>query len=302
MLSAPRLRILPIAPSSRFELEDFQKGVEHLRSLGYQVDDVELLADGPFSYLNGDDETRSHRLQEALDSPDHNIIWAARGGYGLTRILSMVRVPEKRAPLVVGLSDTSALLMHLWSHTRIKSLHASPLITIAKQPDGPTLALQQILSARAREVVYPTFKHLSNTPRARKVEGTLLAANLCMLTHLIGTSSMPNLDGSILVLEETGERPYRIDRMLSHLWTSGSLVGVKAVIVGHLTQCGNHPNDTSEALNVFCERLKSIGIPGFGPFPVGHEPPNWPIPVGVHASIEPDGAEYRLSIHEEVLP
>jgi muramoyltetrapeptide carboxypeptidase len=303
MPPATNLRILPIAPSSPFNVEDYLAGVAQLRSQGHFVEDGDLIVQGPFSYLNGDDDTRLVKLQSALDSNDHDLIWAARGGYGLTRILPMVTVVnERRTPLVVGLSDTSALLMHLWSHGRVKSLHASPLISIWRQPPGPTEALTQILSGRARDVVYPTFESLSPSHVAGKIEGTLLAANLCMLTHLIGTSSMPNLDGTILALEEIGERPYRLDRMLTQLLTSGSLVGVKAVLVGHLTQCGEGSPATDGALAVFKERLAAFGIPAFGPIPFGHEPPNWPLPFGVSASIEHRGDTFSLHVHEEILP
>jgi muramoyltetrapeptide carboxypeptidase len=110
---------------------------------------------------------------------------------------------------------------------------------------------------------------------------------------------MPSLDGTILVLEEVGERPYRIDRMLTQLWHSGSLRGVKAIVLGHLTGCHEPGDPQMSAQSVILERCKHFDIPLCIGLPVGHETPNWAIPFGVKAALQ--GADrVQLRILEEL--
>jgi len=130
--------------------------------------------------------------------------------------------------------------------------------------------------------------------RGGSVEGPLIAANLEVLRTLIGTRFMPDLTGCILALEEVGERPYRIDRALTQLLTSGALRGIRGVAVGQLHLCEEPPTgnpDSPDAEAVVLERLATLGVPVVTGFPFGHKlTRNAALPFASQVRLDADNA------------
>jgi muramoyltetrapeptide carboxypeptidase len=123
------------------------------------------------------------------------------------------------------------------------------------------------------------------------VEGTLVAGNLEVLRSLVGTRAMPPLAGAILAFEEIGERPYRIDRALTHLLSCGALRGVRGVAVGQLVGCEEPPDGNlgPTAVQVVVERLATLGVPVVTGFPFGHDPShNAALPFGTRVRLLAD--------------
>lgn len=303
---SPRRRVRVVAPSSPFPPERLQKGVERLRAAGLHVDDVSSVLTGEHAYLNGSDDERRRALEDALAS-DADIVWIARGGYGLTRLLSQLSLPEGAIPVVVGFSDATALHALLWQRG-YKSVHGPLATSVAGEPDETFQHLLRVLEGRASGTVLDGLRVLGEEPSSddqlsQDIEGRLFVANLCVLSHLAGTSGQPRLDGAVLVLEEVGERPYRIDRMLTQLRESGTLDGVRAIVVGHLTGC-EEPDGGQRAApsaeHVFEERLLPLGIPVLAGLAVGHTAPNFALPVGARARVSVRGATGALHLLEEV--
>ncbi len=288
------MRILPIAASSPFKVSEYEAGKKLVESRGYEFVRDASLRTASQSYLNGSDRERLQELEEALASTKADLIWAVRGGYGITRLLPGLPAIAlaKAGPVVVGISDVTALTCHLWARFKRKSLHAPVLARINQEPPEVLAAIDLILKGQAHRVKYPVF---TSPFEKGGLRGILIPVNLSMLTELIGTPSMPNLQDAILLLEDANEEPYRLDRMLTHLGAAGVLKGVRAIIVGHLTACGDNP----EA--VFLERCAEFKIPCFTGFPMGHESPNWPVPVGVKAEITVNGSKACLKILEELI-
>ena len=284
------MQVVLVASSGPVDRVSLDHGIQTLEALGFSVEESLACQKSSISYLSASDDERLAALQAAL--AQRKITWAARGGYGLTRILPGLNLSDLHS-VVIGFSDTGALLLHLWKHKHIHSIHASTVMRIADEPAETHAALLQILRGCARNVKYPVVKAL-NPFATSKIEGTLIACNLSVLTALVGTSSMPVLNRTILILEEVGEAPYRIDRMLTQLHHSSSLKDVSAIVLGHMTDCSEN------AVDVFVERVTAFGIPLFGSLPVGHESPNWPIPVGVKASLELIDDNYQLRILSEI--
>ena len=284
-----------VAPSSPFSPEKYQEGTAWLLSAGFKIEREAILREhASLPYLNGTDEERLAELQAGLNS-DCDFVWVVRGGYGLTRILDdLTFSTHKKQPILVGLSDVTALMLHAWKKTKQKSVHAPSIARISQEPSESLEVLKMILNGQARKVVYPSLQSLSETQVPEEVKGDLIPCNLSMLSTLIGTSSMPSLSGTILMLEDVTETPYRIDRMLTHLHASGVLKGVKAVVLGHFTQCG-------EVGPVFKERMEVFQIPLLGSLPAGHEPPNWALPFGVKAMLKKEAGQVQLKILEEVM-
>lgn len=293
------MRVRVEAPSSPPPVDKLAAGVRRLRAAGVIVDDTLAMPRGRHAYLNGDDRERAASLVDALGA-DVDTVWLARGGYGLTRILPLLEVPVANAPIIVGFSDATALFAHLWGQG-VPCVHGPLATTIAAEPDDSFAHCLAVLARRARGTALP----VAGGARV-DVEGRLFAGNLCVLCALIGTNSFPKLAGSIVVLEEVGERPYRVDRMLTQLIQSGALDGVRAVVAGHLTGCVEPQNGSGArdqapvAVQVFAERLGAAGIPFASGLDAGHQAPNRALPLGVPARLTVVDSGGTLTLLEDL--
>ncbi len=305
------MKIRITGPSSPFRPEALQRGVDLLRARGHDVVDDDALR-GTHAFLNGDDDSRRAALQEALAS-DADAVWLARGGYGLTRIVDELVVPA-RVPVVVGFSDSTALFARLATAGALdRCVHGPLATTIAHEPDDSVDRALAVIARRAAGTHHvPTLPPLRTlVGRDGVFEGPLWAGNLVVLAALCGTPSLPSLAGHIVVVEEVGERPYRLDRVLTQLLRSGALRDVAAIVIGHLTGC-DEPTPTPAAatptpppsspardpaprgLDVVVERLGRLGVPIVAGLPSGHEAPNLALPLGGRARLVVDGERATL--------
>jgi muramoyltetrapeptide carboxypeptidase len=117
----------------------------------------------------------------------------------------------------------------------------------------------------------------------------LLGGNLSVLTRLLGTPFMPSLDGAILLLEDQGERPYRLDRMWTHLRLAGIFERIRGIALGSFTGC-DEPDAGHTSAEVLRELAQSEGLPCVAGFPIGHGDLNEPVPLGVRVRLEADAA------------
>ncbi len=304
------MRIRIEGSSSPFVPERLDRGVAKLRTLGFTVDVASAGPRGRHAYLNGDDDERRASLQDALDS-DVDIVWLARGGYGLGRIVDGLRLPA-RIPRVVGFSDTTALFCRLLAAGHAdRCIHGPLATTLAAEPDDNVARVADVVGGRSPAPL-SGLRHVGG-PAAVDVAGPLFAGNLCVMASLCGTPSQPRfvdaMTGAVVVLEEIGERPYRIDRMLTQLLRAGVFDGVAAVVVGQLTQCAEPtpspsspsspsatPRDPAPApLDVFVDVLRPLGIPIVAGAAVGHETPNAALPLGGRVRLVRRGDHVVLS-------
>lgn len=285
-----------VAPSGPVPAERFDRGLRVLRrALRHDY----ILADNlqeQEGYFAGSDRQRVDALHRALLDPDADAIFCARGGYGATRLLAsldpagLTRHPKP----IVGFSDITALLCWALVRAGVPSIHG-PVITqlsTLEQAD-----IQRLVDLLSGEVPAPLSAEEGTVLRGGTVEGTLIAGNLEVLRSLVGTRYMPRLDGAILAFEEVGERPYRIDRSLTHLMASGALRGVRGIVVGQCLRC-DEPEDGNvgpDAIDVVIERLTTLGVPIVTGFPFGHDPTrNAALPVGVLARLHADNCTLEV--------
>lgn len=293
----PGGRVAVIAPSGPVPEERFAAGLEVLRA---RVTGEISLAPNLFAragYFAGDDATRLAALQEALGDPSIDAIVCARGGYGLTRLLprldstALLAAPK----LLVGFSDVSALLC--WAlRGGLASVHG-PVVSQLGELDEEDV--ERLAATLRGEEPAALAAEEGAVLRGGRVEGPLVPVNLEVLRSLVGTKFLPDLSGCIVALEEVGERPYRIDRALTQLLTSGAFYGVRGFAVGQLHACheperGNP--DSPPAHEVVLERLGQLGVPVVTGFPFGHDPKrNAALPCGTRAQLDADhGALYFL--------
>ncbi|MDX2242496.1 MAG: LD-carboxypeptidase [Leptolyngbyaceae cyanobacterium bins.302] len=271
-----------IAPSGTLrELERFQKGVEIWRSRGYRVE-LAPGFDDRWGYLAGRDETRRRQFLDAWNDPECRGVLCARGGYGGARLLENFAWKAVEPKWLIGFSDITSLLLSL-SQQGVSGVHAPLLTTIADEPEW---SLQRLFDWVEGRFLPP----LNGEGWAQgKASGLLLPINLTVATHLLGTLFQPDFSNVILAIEDVGEAPYRIDRMLTQWRLAGHFHQIRGIAIGHFSQCDpptGIPSFTVE--EVLRDRLTDLNLPIVAHLPFGHASPNAALPVGIPVQLDGD--------------
>ncbi|KIG13750.1 Muramoyltetrapeptide carboxypeptidase [Enhygromyxa salina] len=279
-----------MAPSGPVNSERVRRGLAHVRRR-YGEPRLAANLERRAGYFAGDDAERLASLELALRDEQAHVIWAARGGFGATRLLGRLDPALLERPkLLVGFSDVSALLCWAWTRARVPSIHGPVIGQLNELHEDDRQRLWALLEGELPEPLCAN-EHSASLHGGR-VEGRLIASNLEVLRSLIGTPHMPSLNGAILALEEVGERPYRVDRALTQLLDSGSLRGVAGVVVGDLHGCEEPEHGGSRgwtAAEVLDDRLGRLGVPVLLGLPFGHAPGrNAALGFGVLARLDAD--------------
>jgi muramoyltetrapeptide carboxypeptidase len=265
-----------VAPSGPFDRPQFELGLAVLATRYRPVLGEHLFEQQ--RYLAGPDAHRLSDLQQALDDGALKAVFAARGGYGAMRLLPGLR-PGPAPKALVGFSDTTALHLLAQRHG-LRSLHAPVLTQLGRSPPE---VIDRLFAALEGRPLAPLQGTRTITPG--EAEGPLLGGNLSVLTRLLGTPWFPSLRGAVLLLEDVGEQPYRLDRLLTHLSLAGALEGLAGLVVGELTGCEKDGADYSSA-DVVDELVRPLGIPAFAGLPVGHGALNFAVPLGARVRLE----------------
>ncbi|MFC0269714.1 S66 peptidase family protein [Kushneria aurantia] len=276
------------APASALREGDPQATCEALRALGYQP----LVTDNASArhrYLAGTVAQRVDDLYQAFNIDEVAAVWCLRGGYGAAQLIEAVdwsRLPE--APLL-GYSDISVLLsaFHRRGRDAIHAPVASELLKIEHASNAEEMRLRQqsmnaiadVLNGRSGEMAAQYF----SGPQ-KVVEGEMIGGNLTTLASLAGTSAALYVpERSLLLLEDVGEAPYRLERSLCQLLGSLPTERLTAVCLGSFIGCG----EQGEAViaEVAAEWLAPRQIPLYHRLPFGHGALNMPWPVGRWARV-----------------
>ena len=255
-------------------------GLTVLRSWGHPIELASNLTDQD-RYLAGTDQARVDGLTELLDRGVRTFI-AARGGYGVTRLMN--RLPWQRlrdeAVRFVGFSDLTALLNPLSGS--VVQIHG-PMVTAGLARSTNARRLKDVLEGRllGRPILeYPEESVL----RHGQTAGVVVGGNLSLVVSLIGTPWELDFTDRVVVLEEVSEPPYRLDRMLTHLVDSVSFSDVKALICGTLHACRLHAECTSRWAELLLEATPD-DVPVVVDLPFGHGARNLAIPIGARVEV-----------------
>ncbi|MDX2228360.1 MAG: LD-carboxypeptidase [Leptolyngbyaceae cyanobacterium bins.349] len=271
-----------IAPSGTLrELERLHQGIEIWRSRGYRVE-LTPGFDDRWGYLAGTDRDRRRQLLAALKDPDCRGILCARGGYGGARLLEEFDWHGFEPKWLIGFSDITSLLMSL-SQQGVSGVHAPLLTTIADEPEWSLQRLFDWVAGRP-------LAALAGTGWGNGTgKGLLLPINLTVATNLLGTPIQPDFAHVILAIEDVGEAPYRIDRMLTQWRLAGHFRPIQGIALGSFSQCdppSGIPSFTVE--EVLRDRLGDLNLPIVAGLPFGHTSPNAALPVGVPVQLDGD--------------
>jgi muramoyltetrapeptide carboxypeptidase len=285
-------RIAVVAPAGPFDWEKFEDGLAVLRQWGL----VPVL--GPHvavrrGFLAGEDSERAADIKAFLRDPELKAIICARGGYGCLRLLPLLEAVDLngQAKWLIGFSDVTVLHHFLYARAGWVTLHGPLVTTLATANEVSRDHLWSLLSGTAAN---PLHYPLAETLLPGVAAGTLLGGNLATLCHLLGTHYQPDFTGCLLLLEEVGEAPYRIDRMLTQMGLAGCFDGLAGVVLGQFTGCGAW----EEIRAIVSERLAPYGIPLAAGLVAGHGASNLALPLGLQATLDASG---RSLVYEQPL-
>ncbi|MCA9522044.1 MAG: LD-carboxypeptidase [Myxococcales bacterium] len=276
----PVRQVRLIAPASPFEPGPFEAGRGLLESMGLELA-IDPRIHERAGYLAGGDESRAAQLREALSAAGDVLALCVRGGYGTMRLLpGLAASASSGEAMLWGFSDITALLNVLTRRGR-RVVHG-PVLTQWGRLDAASLAaVEQLLRSG---VPMP----LRGTPvRGPTAQGTIVGGNLTLLCALLGTPYAADFNGKLLVLEDTNEPAYRIDRLLTQLRLAGVFQRVAGVALG--TFDGVARSDWEHLIDELAETLP---CPLVVDLPIGHAERNWPLPFGWPARL--DGASGLL--------
>jgi len=287
----PGATIGVIAPASAAKRKPAARGLEYLRSKGYKVVKAPYLTRGKH-YLAGSDERRAKLLEEFILDDNIDAIICIRGGYGILRILDKIdfsRLKNTTPKPIVGYSDVTALQLALLRKLGWVS-YSGPMVApdLSNISDFSEKWLWDILTNPS----YPL--DLKNPPnkqfqifRNGTAQGPLIGGCLSLITPLLGTQYCPSLKNAILVIEDIGEKVYRLDKLLHTLRLHDVFEEISGLIVGAMTDCfPKNPKKSFTFNDLLTSSLKGYKFPVITNFAYGHINQRFTLPWGMTARID----------------
>lgn len=294
---SPGDTVAVVAPSSCPSDEPLLRGLSLLESWGLSPHVVKGVG-ACDDYLGGPDALRAEQLVQALADERYSGVWFARGGYGAVRVLAYLErmagglsFPARRPPLMVGFSDISLLLSMASQRGPWACLHGPNVTTLGQLDD---VSLQEVRRLVTGGEPLPLTG--LTTVASGKGEGPLLVMNLSVLCSVAGTPFAPDLAGRVLVVEDVGESPYRLDRLFMQLSLLPGFSGLAGLAVGDLDG-GWESRRLRETVKEIARQAK---IPCASGVPAGHRSRHLPLPQGVAALLDADCG--CLEIREPLFP
>lgn len=288
-----------VAPASNLKADYLARGVAELERLGFRVKHRADILDKAW-YTAGSDQRRADELMEAFADPEVKAVWAARGGYGVMRMLPLLDEAVLRAnpKVFIGYSDLTALHLYLYRRLGWVTFHgpmaAKDLAQISAQIsesreehyDRRSLLAALTQAQPMGEIKSPKIEML-HPGAGQPVSGRLLGGCLSLIAAMMGTPDELDTRGSILFLEDTGTRPYALDRMLQQLRLAGKFDEVRGIVFGEMTDCAQHAEQGYSIQDVLADCTADLGVPVMFGLPSGHSPiGNLTLPLGVMATLE----------------
>jgi muramoyltetrapeptide carboxypeptidase len=295
-------RIAIVAPASPFSRDEFDRGVEEIRRLGFApvYDESVFARDG---YVAGSAETRAAALRSAWRDDSLAGVIGARGGYGSTQLLPLLDPEDARRARkpFVGYSDLTALLTFLTLRCGIVAFHG-PMLAGRFGRGAQGYDERSFLGAVAsREPMGELTAPSLETIRMGEAQGMLIGGTMTQLVASLGTPfAFDPPPGHVLFLDEVGERPYRLDRMVTQLRQAGLLARASAVVIGELPRC-DEPSGEPMGRSVMADLFRDFGGPVLMGFPSGHTAgPAMTLPFGVSCRVIGDERP-RIVIEESAV-
>lgn len=255
-------------------------------------------------YLAGSDQMRAAELMNFYQDKSIKAILTMRGGWGCQRILDLLdfNVIKNNPKIIIGFSDITSLINVIYDQTGVVSFHGP-----CGYSSWGDFTVEQVKKA----LVYGKTFVLKNPSHYKaelktwvsgKAQGELIGGNLTVLAALIGTKYEPNWEGKILFLEEIGEEPYRVDRMLWQLKQAAIFNKINGLVLGSFRKCApEEPEKSFSLTEVFDQHFSALKIPVYEGAAIGHITPKFTVPIGIKAEIDADTHTLRMLENTVVL-
>ena len=288
------------SPASPLPPQELADAVTMIEARGYRVKvSPHALDTHPDnSYLAGTDGHRAQDLNTLFADTSVRAIFAARGGYGCSRLLPLLDWETIRAnpKLFIGYSDLTSLHCAFARHAGFPTVHGAMLLTLMKSDEFSRELFWKTLESREPLGVLPASPQTLNTICGGTAEGKLAGGCLTLLGHLCGTPYAPDFTDKIVLIEDVGEAVYRADRLLTQLKLCGLFDNAVGFVIGHITGWKGLEGDESrnDPETLWRDTFADLGKPTIFGFPFGHEPSPLPLPLGVRAKLDADAKTLTL--------
>ena len=279
----------------------FRRGVQRLRALGHEVEiDADALTSS--QRFAGDDATRIAAISRAASS-GANVALISRGGYGLTRLLpalpyAQISIAIDKGMQLVGLSDFTAFQLAVFAKTGAITWQGPALGEDFGSVEPPDEIMQACFDDLLQEQGEGAGWRLAKDQSELELQlhnATLWGGNLSVLVSMLGTPYFPKTKSGILFLEDVGEHPYRIERMLTQLLHAGVLAQQKAIVLGQFTQYKTVPHDKGFKFSTVVAWLRTqVKVPILTELPLGHVATKVLLPVGAKVDLACQGRDALL--------
>jgi len=316
MGSRPNLRVLPkqlkkgntiglIAPGYAVKPEILEKTIKILNKMGFKTYHSNRVL-GNHGYFSNTDAERATDVNEMFSNPNIDGILCLRGGYGCTRILSLLDYESigNHPKVLIGFSDITALINAIYKETGLVGYHGPVGSTLdnrysQKYLEKVVMKKKKTLTIKNAELKKKalldnsTYDRYTITPGI--AQGELAGGSLTLINALIGTPHEIDFTNKLVFLEDVEEAPYRIDRMLTQLLEGPTFSKAKGIMFGVCIGCDRpKANGNFTLKEVIADRIGPLDIPAAYGMSFGHVPHNFTIPVGINASFDADKRVLKL--------
>lgn len=295
-------RVALIAPASPYDRDELAAGIQRLEAAGFTVDDVgEHRAAGHLVAARADQ--RLDELHRALADPGVAAILAIRGGYGVMHLLDRVdwSLAAAHPKVVVGLSDITPLLNGLFERAGLMALHGPVAVGLGGRTDDESV--ERLLRAMTSTDPLPSLDADGGTEEfclsPGRARGRICGGNLSLVAATVGTPYQLRTRGRILLLEDVGEPPYRIDRLLTQLRLAGMLQAAAAIGFGEMVGCEAPEGVPYRLRDVVRDAVADLPMPVLWGLPFGHGSRNWAFPIGARATLDAEAG--IVEFHEAAV-
>ena len=242
-------------------------------------------------YLAGNDEMRAKELMEFYEDKSVKAIVTMRGGWGCARILDMLdyTIIRNNPKILIGFSDITSLVNAVYSRSGVITYHG-PCGYSSWGDFTMTCVKKALISGKPFTLKNPgNYNTDLKTWVSGKAKGELIGGNLTVVVSMIGTNYEPQWENKILFLEEIGEEPYRVDRMLWQMKQAGVFDKINGLVIGSFKDCQpEEPHKSFSLEEVFEQHFAKARFPVYQGAAFGHITPKFTLPIGVLAEMDAD--------------
>ncbi|MBX2974811.1 MAG: LD-carboxypeptidase [Ignavibacteriaceae bacterium] len=295
-----------IAPAGFISEKEMNESITNLENLGFKVKAGKYLLN-KHGYLAGTDTERAEDVNAMFADSSISGIVCARGGYGCVRMLDKLdySLISKNPKVLIGYSDITSLIYALYQKAGLVAFHGPVGISTFNEYSVNNFSSALLNPSTESQFYNAADEDLSKleynpyTIRSGKAIGKLVGGNLSIVASLIGTEYDISTDGAIIFLEEIGEEPYRIDRMLTQMIQAGKFKNASGVALGVFSRCESKPSQSGisnsfSLKEVLMDRLFPLNIPTVYGMSFGHITNKMTLPVGIKAELNVDDLSLKF--------